>query len=48
MRRRDVILDQLDSADNESNEDSSQQLYEKTPRISNMNLLDPFVPKGMR
>ena len=31
-----------------SNEDFSQQLYEKPPRILNMNLLDQFVPKGQR
>ena len=40
--------DGLSISDNESNEDFSQQLYEKPPRITNINLLDPFVPKGMR
>lgn len=31
-----------------SNEDQSQQLYERPPRIINIGLLDPYVPKGQR
>ena len=34
----------MDSTDN----DVSQQLYEKPPRIINIELLDQYVPKGQR
>ena len=38
----------LSVSESESNDVSQQQLYEKPPRIININLLDQFVPKGQR